>query len=159
MEISESHQVCGAWVSLPPSEVGNQSSDKQWYRHQRYSHRTKSVNVFPLTVLNTNFDSFCLPSGSIEPTLHSNFPKAPKQSSEGNQGTWGSVEDHIGFPLITHVSCSDDLENREDIPSEEQCIPVCKVKAQTRLEIGLKQLELLYLSLIVWSVVACVICH
>ena len=66
------------------------------------------------------------------------------------------MEYHIGFPLITHVSRSHNLEYREYIPSEEQCIPVGKVKAQTCLEVGLEQFKFLYLFR---SVVARVIRH
>ena len=125
--ISQSHEGCGSLMSLPSSKEGNEASDKQGKRHEWDSHRSKRVNVFALAILDANLDLSII-SCSIKTFSHSNLPKTPKESRKCDQSSAGGMQHHIGFPLVAHVPRSHNLQDGEDIPCEEKCPTMSKVK-------------------------------
>lgn len=63
-------------------------------------------------------------AGSEETFVHSIAPEAPVHGGEQDCGTKGHVDDHVGLPLVTHVTSSHDVDVGEDVPRYEQGVGV-----------------------------------
>jgi len=73
-------------------------------------------------------------------------PEAPENSGEGDKGTEGGVDNHVGLPLVTHVTGRSDLDEAKDVPAEEVNISVGEVHRETRLDVALDKVQLLFHS-------------
>jgi hypothetical protein len=145
VHVAESHQEGGARASLPSAEVSDETGNHERYRHKGNSHSSKGVEVgTSSTIRFLGSDNLAVGVFVGVPTFFDvDGPEAPEHSSEGDKGSEGGVEDHVGLPFVTHVASGCDLDNHEDIPAEEVDVTVSKEHREGGFHVGLDQVELL----------------
>lgn len=126
MAVSESHQQGGVGAGLPSSEVGHETRDNAWERHKWDTHGSVRVHVATGTA-----GSFAIADWLVgvwvKALLLVNGPETPKHSREEDQHAERGVQNHVGLPLVAHVTSSRDLEQSENVPSKQENVSVREV--------------------------------
>jgi len=80
---------------------------------------------------------------AIPTLLIVNSPESPKNSGESDKHTEGSVENHVCFPLVTHVTSCCNLNKNKYVPAEEVDVTMSKEHSKCGFNICFSKIELL----------------
>lgn len=142
VEVSESHKSSSTLIRLPASEISNESSYNKRNGHKWYGHCWESVKVCASTIwISFRSNNSLLVWVSIPAMLIANGPESPEHSWETYKGSESSVENHVSLPLVAHVASSCNLEERENVPAEEENVAMSKVHRQTSLNVSVGEVN------------------